>query len=121
MDDERPEDREPERPAHEDDDEFPGLDGIVGSFLSEPPLWPVLIVILGSSGAFGAAALILTIVDRNPFTGVALLLLGGMSVDLLLRARRSPDLRNIAKLIAMIWGAAVAFAGLAIWTGIATG
>jgi type IV secretory pathway VirB2 component (pilin) len=120
MDDERPEEREPER-GQEDGDEFPGLDEMIGSFLSEPSLWPVLIVILGSSGAFGAAALILTIVDRNPFTGLALLLLGGMSLDLMFRSRRTPGLGNIAKLIMLIWGAAIVLAGIAAWTGLASG
>ena len=120
MDDERLEGREPPR-RQEDGDEFPGLDEMIGSFLSEPSLWPVLIVILGSSGAFGAAALVLTIVDRNPFTGVALLLLGGMSLDLVFRSRRVPGLRNIAKLILLIWSAAIILAGVAAWTGLATG
>ena len=120
MNDERPEDREPPR-TQEDGDEFPSLDEIIGSFLSEPSLWPVLIVILGSSGAFGAAALILTVVDRNPFTGVALLLLGGMSVDLILRSRRTSGFGNIAKLVMLIWGAAIVLAGIAAWTGLASG
>jgi len=120
MDDERPEEQEPTR-GQEEGDEFPGLDEMIGSFLSEPSLWPVLIVILGSSGAFGAAALVLTVVDRNPFTGVALLLLGGMSLDLILRSRRNPGLRNVAKLLMLIWGAAVVLAGIAAWTGLASG
>ena len=119
MNDERPDEREPPR-RQEDGDEFPGLDEILGSFLSEPSLWPVLIVILGSGGAFGAAALILTIVDRNPMTGVALLLLGGMSLDLIFRSRRTSGFGNIAKLVMLIWGAAVVLAGIAAWTGIAS-
>jgi type IV secretory pathway VirB2 component (pilin) len=120
MDDERPE--VPETPRRQEDgDEFPGLDEMIGSFLSEPSLWPVLIVILGSSGAFGAAALVLTIVDRNPLTGVALLLLGGMSVDLVFRSRRTAGLGNIAKLVLLIWTAAIILAGIAAWAGLATG
>ena len=120
MNDERPEGSEPPR-RQEDGDEFPSLDEMIGSFLSEPSLWPVLIVILGSSGAFGAAALVLTIVDRNPLTGVALLLLGGMSLDLFFRSRRTPGLGNIARLILLIWGATIVLAGVAVWTGLATG
>jgi len=111
--------REPDREA--DDDAFPSFDELVGSFLSEPSLWPVLIVVLGSAGAFGAAALILAFVDRNPFAAAALLLIVGMSVDILIRGRRDPRYRNAGRLIGMIWVSAIAFAGVAIWTGLAFG
>jgi hypothetical protein len=105
----------------EDEDEFPSVDGVIGTFMSEASLWPVLVVALGSGGAFGAAMLILAGVDHNPFAAAALLLVTGMSVDVGLRARREPEFRNIAKLIALLWGAAFAFAAIAIWTGIAFG
>jgi len=114
---------DPEDPKHErredDDDAFPGVDELLGSFLSEASLWPLLIVILGSGGAFGAAALILTFVDHNPFAAAALLLIMGMTVDVALRARREPGFRNIAKLIGLLWTSALAFAAVALWTGIA--
>ena len=102
-------------------DEFPGVDELLGHFLSEPSLWPVLIVMLGSGGAFGAAALILAVVDHNPFAGAALLLIVGMSVDVGLRARRQPGYRNIARLIGLVWASALGFAALAVWTGLAFG
>lgn len=101
------------------DDEFPGLDGLIGTFMGEPSLWPVLIVVLGSGGAFGAALLVLSFVDRNPFAAVALLLIGGMTLDLAVRSRRSPELRNLARLVGLLWLAAGGLAGLAIYTGIA--
>ena len=104
-----------------DDDAFPGVDGVIGTFMREASLWPVLVVALGSGGAFGAAMLILAGVDHNPFAAAALLLLVGMSIDVFVRARRGPDMRNIAKLVGLVWLAAFAFAALAVWTGIAFG
>lgn len=114
-----------EDPEHDerqaDDDAFPGVDELIGSFLSEASLWPVLIVALGSAGAFGAAVLILTFADQNPFAGAALLLILGMTGDLALRAKREPGVRNIAKLVGLLWASALAFTGLALRTGIAGG
>ena len=107
--------------ASDDDDDFPGVDAIIGTFMSEASLWPVLIVALGSGGALGAAMLILAGVDRNPFAAGALLLVGGMTVDVGLRARREEHSRNIAKLVGFVWLSAFALAGVAIWTGIAFG
>jgi hypothetical protein len=108
------------RSREEDDDAFPGIDELIGTFLEEASLWPVLLVGLGSGGAFGAALLILTAVDRNPFAAVALLLVLGMTVDLVWRAYREPDRRNIALLLGLLWASSIAFAGLALWTGLAS-
>ncbi len=111
---------EPDRdPRRTEDDAFPGVDEILGSFLSEASLWPVLIVALGSGGAFGAAALILTFIDHNPFAGAALLLVGAMTVDVAIRARREKGRRNVVKLIALLWTSALLFSAVALWTGIA--
>lgn len=116
------EDEQAEREARDaESEDFPGVDELLESFLSEPSLWPVLIVILGSGGAFGAAAIVLAVVDRNPFAGAALLLILGMSVDLMFRARRETGFRNIARLVALLWMSAIAFTGLAVWTGLAFG
>jgi hypothetical protein len=79
----------------------------------------LLIVAIGSAGAFGAALLILTGIDRNPFAAAALLLILGMSVDVFLQARRKAVYRNLTRLVGLVWCAAIALAGLAIWTGIA--
>jgi len=115
------EDDREDDPRGEDGDSFPGLDELLGSFLSEASLWPVLIVALGSGGAFGAAALILTIVDHNPFTGLALVLIAAMTVDLSLRARREAGFGNILKFVGLLWASALGLAALAAWTGIAFG
>lgn len=101
------------------DDGFPGFDELIGTFMKETTLWPVLIVVLGTGGAFGAALLVLVGVDRNPFAAAALLLLVGMTVDVLVRARRQGALRHLARLVGLVWAIAFVFAGLAVWTGIA--
>lgn len=102
-----------------DGEELPSFDQLVGTFMGEPSLWPVLAVALGSGGAFAATLMILAGVDRNPFAAVALLLVFGMTVDVFVRARRRASYRNGARLLALIWIAGLVFAGIAIWTGIA--
>lgn len=104
-----------------EDDDFPSLDEMIGTFFSEPALLPVVVVVLGSGGAFGAAILVLTAVDRNPFAAAALVLIAGMTVDISLRARKEPAFRNLALLIGLVWAASVLLAGVAWFTGIATG
>jgi hypothetical protein len=108
---------DPKRAA--DDDAFPSTDQLLGTFMSEASLWPVLFVMLASGGAFTAALMILASVDRNPFAAVALVLILGMTVDVVFRARRHPSYRNGALFLLLLWGAGIAFAGLAIWSGIA--
>jgi hypothetical protein len=103
----------------ESPEDFPSVDALIGNFMSETSLWPVLTVAIGSAGALGAAMLILTVVDRNPFAGAALLLVFGMSVDLFIQGRRKTAYRHIARFVGLIWCAAIVFAGIAIWTGIA--
>ena len=102
-------------------DEFPTLDELIGTFFEETALLPVVVVVLGSGGAFGAALMILTAVDRNPFAAGALVLIAGMTVDISLRARKEARFRNLALLIGLVWGASVLLAGLAVWTGLAFG
>ncbi len=100
-------------------DEFPDLDELIGSFMGEASLWPVLIVAVGSAGAFGAAMLVLVGIDHNPFAAAALLLILGLSIDIFVQSRRKAIYRNIAKLIGVIWCVSIAMALLAIFTGIA--
>ena len=102
-----------------EDDELPNFDQLIGTFMGEASLWPVLAVVVGSGGAFAAMMLILALVDRNPFAGVALILVLGMTVDVLFRARRRTGYRNGARLLLLVWGMGIAFAGLAVWSGIA--
>lgn len=109
----------PETRERDDEDAFPSLDELIGTFMSETSLLPIVIVILGTGGAFGAALLILTVVDRNPFAIGALLLITGMTVDVCLRARKELPLRNVALLIGLVWASSVALALVAIVTGIA--
>ncbi|HEB91434.1 MAG TPA: hypothetical protein ENI85_17800 [Deltaproteobacteria bacterium] len=103
----------------ESPEDFPGVDDLIGSFMKEASLWPVLVVVIASGGAFGAAMLVLTFVDRNPFAAAAMLLVAGLCLDVVFQARRHGRYRHAARLIGLIWCMAIAFAALAIWTGIA--
>jgi uncharacterized membrane protein YjjP (DUF1212 family) len=124
-------DRDPDPLDHDDEDplrepvrdpapeEFPSANELLGTLFEETSLWPLLIVILCSTGAFGAALLVLALGDRNPFAAAALLLLLGMTTDVIIRARRRVEIRNLAKIIALFWAAAIALAVVAVATGIA--
>jgi len=103
----------------ESPEDMSNLDDVIGSFMKEASLWPILVVAITSAGAFGAAMLILVGIDHNPFAAAALVLLIGMSIDVIVRARRKTVYRNLARLVGLVWCAAIALAGLAIWTGIA--
>jgi hypothetical protein len=119
--DERDE-REPSTPEPRDEregDGFPGADQLIGTFIDEPSLWPVLAVVVGSGGAFAAALMILAAVDRNPFAAAALVLLLGMTIDVVFRARSRPSFRNGARLLLAIWAMGFVFVGVAVWSGIA--
>jgi hypothetical protein len=110
---------EPAGPGDPDDDRLPGVDELIGTFLREAALWPVLAVVIGSGGAFTAALLVLAAVDRNPFAALALLLILGMTIDVGLRARSRPTYRNGALLLGLIWASGLILAGIAVWSGIA--
>ena len=105
--------------ADDDDDRVPDPDQLIGTFLREPSLWPVVAVVLGSGGAFTAALIVLSAVDRNPFAAAALVLLFGMTVDVAFRARSRPSYRNGALLLLLVWGMGLVLTGVAIWSGIA--
>lgn len=100
-------------------EELLDVDRMIGAFLRESSLWPVLVVILGSGGAFTAALLVLAFVDRNPFAAAALILIFGMTVDVCHRARTRPSHRNGALLLGLLWATGLVFAGFAVWSGIA--
>jgi hypothetical protein len=91
----------------------------LGDLLEETSLWPILLVVLFSTGAFGAGMIVLAIGDRNPFAAGALLLVAGMTVDTLIRATRRSGLRTIAKLIALFWVISIGLALVALFSGIA--
>lgn len=113
----------PSDPSGEDRDsspeDLPSANEILGTLFQEASLWPLVTVLLGSTGAFGAALIVLATSDHNIFAAAALLLLSGMSVDVLVRARRRPETRNVAKLVALFWVTSIALALVAIMTGIA--
>lgn len=102
-----------------DGDGLPSVDQLIGTFVDEPSLWPVLVVVVGSGGAFAAALMILAVVDRNPFAAAALVLLLGMTIDVVFRARSRPSHRNGSRLLLAIWAMGFVFVGVALWSGIA--
>lgn len=102
-----------------DGERFPSADQLIGTFLREASLWPVLAVVIGSGGAFAAALIVLALLDRNPFAAAALLLILGMTVDVAYRARSRPSYRNGALLLGLVWLFGLAFTALAVWSGIA--
>ena len=110
---------EPPGGTDRDEDGIPDVDEVIGTFMREASLWPVLAVFLGSGGAFAAMLMILAVVDHNPFAMAALFLVLGMTIDVVYRARSRPSYRNGARLLLSIWGVGLAFAGLAVWSGIA--
>ncbi|MGB0618633.1 MAG: hypothetical protein ACPGVZ_04120 [Myxococcota bacterium] len=121
MSEEEPDERtEEEIQRREDEEEFPSFDDMIGTFFKEPSLLPIVVVVLGSGGAFGAFAMILTVVDRNPFAAAALVLMAGLTVDICLRARKESAFRNVAILIGLVWASSAILAGVAVFTGIAT-
>lgn len=98
---------------------LPSLDEHLSVFFGETTLWPVLIVLVASLGAMGAAAIVLAFGDRNPFAAIALLLVAGMTVDLGWRARRRRELRRVAASVAVLWLASGLMAAAALYFGIA--
>ena len=108
--------------SNEDEDrgpeDLPAPDEIIGTLFQETSLWPLLIVVLGCLGSFGAAMIVLALIDRNLFAIAALVLIGGMTIDLGIRAWRGSTNRNIAKLLVLFWMTAAGLAGIAFATGI---
>ena len=102
-----------------DGDGLPSVDQLIGTFVDEPSLWPVLAVVVGSGGAFAAALMVLAAVDGNPFAAAALVLLLGMTIDVVFRARSRPSYRNGSRLLLAIWTMGFVFVGVALWSGIA--
>jgi len=105
-------------PRKDEPEDLPSGNEILGTLFEEASLWPLLTVILGSLGAIGGAMLVLAIGDRNPFAAGALLLAVAMTTDVAIRSRRRPELRNIAKMLGLLWLAATLFALLATYFGI---
>lgn len=110
---------DPEHQKASEPEDLPSPNEILGTLFGEASLWPLLIVVLGSTGTFGAALIVLALGDRNPFALAALLLILAMTTDTLIRARRRTDLRNLAKLIALFWAVSIALALVAVFSGIA--
>lgn len=107
-----------EEPKVEEFEDLPSANHMLGTLFEESTLWPLVIVLLGSGGAFGAAMMILAVNDRNIFAAAALFLIMGMTIDIVIRARRGDGPRNVAKLLGGFWVSSALLAAVAAYTGI---
>ena len=108
----------PRNPRDDEPEDMPSPNEILGTLMTETSLWPLLIVVLGSLGTFGAGMLVLALGDRNPFAAAALLLVVGMTIDLTIRSRTRPELRNIVEMLGLFWMTAVVLGCVAVYAGI---
>jgi hypothetical protein len=79
------------------------LERWIRPFFVESTLWPVLLVLAGVLATIGAALLLLAVGDRNGFAIVALLLLLGMSADLVYRDLRRRRLGIVGGSVVGLW------------------
>ena len=90
---------------------------VLRTFLEEPMLWPVGLVVILTAITFGACVLVFAVRVRSLFAGIALLLLVFVSVYALDADVRQRRLRPASWLLLGIWaGSALAAVGLE-WLG----
>jgi hypothetical protein len=90
---------------------------VVRTFLEEPMLWPVGLVVILTAVTFGAWILVFAVRVRSPFAGIALLLLVFLSVYGLDQDIRQRRLRPESWLILTIWGGSALAAVALEWLG----
>jgi hypothetical protein len=96
------------------------LDEWLREFLANSALLPVAIVVVGSFSAIGAGVLLAALRTHSLPAIAALLLLGGMSADFLLRNRRRHGRFGLAgRLILIVWALSVVAGTAAILLGLA--
>ena len=90
---------------------------VIRTFVDEPMLWPVAIVLVLTVVTFGAAILVFAIRLRSLFACIALLLLIFMTVWGLEQDFRERRLRPASRVVLGLWGgSALAAVGLE-WLG----
>jgi hypothetical protein len=90
---------------------------VIRSFLSEPLLWPVGLVVVLTLATFGGAILLFAIRLRSFLPGIALLILIFLTVWGLEADFRERRLRPVSRVVLGLWGAsALAAVGLE-WLG----
>jgi len=109
-------DGEPGRP----DDDPHSLDDWLKPFFSDATLRPVLVVAAGSLTAVGGGTVAWAVRGRSLAAVAALVLLAGMSVDVLLRDRRRRGRLGLAsRCIVGLWALSLLAAGAAVALGLA--
>ena len=87
------------------------VDAALGIYLSDSSLWPVLFAGVMAFVALGSWLMWLAVAGRNPFGGLALVLLLGMTLDLWIRDLRGRRFGATSRLIATWWG----LCGIGTW------
>lgn len=98
-------------------DEPRGAERWLAPFFRDSTLWPVLVAVSAVFVVFGASALLLAFVERNPFAVGAVLILLWMSIDAGIRSRRRGGSRLLVGAIAVFWLLSAAAALGAAWAG----
>ena len=94
------------------------VDETILYFLKEPTLWPVLLVVLFSVGAFLGTVLLVAIQQRGLFAIVAICALVLGSLFALDRDIRARTLSPSSILVLGLWAASGLTAGGMVWIGL---
>ena len=86
------------------------VDRHLAIFYRDSTLWPVLVVVVGAVGTLGASMLVLAVRERNPYSLVALAVLGWVSVDVVWRDLRERRFGVASRAIVFLWCVAAAVA-----------
>ena len=103
--------------ADREDPEPSGAERWLAPFFRASTLWPVLVTVFVVVVVFGASALLLAFVERNPFALGAVLILFWISIDAGIRSRRHGGSRLLVGSIAAFWLLSAAVALGAAWAG----
>ena len=101
----------------EPDDEPRRLADHLLEYAREPMLWPVLIVAVAIFVTLGTAVLLAGLFARNLFALAALLLLGAVSADAVIRELRSRGFGPVSGGLLALWGLSAACAVGIVATG----
>ncbi len=94
----------------EPDDEPRRLADHLLEYVREPMLWPVLIVAVAIFVTLGTAVLLAGLFARNLFALAALLVLGAVSTDAVIRELRSRGFGPVSGGLLALWGLSAACA-----------
>ena len=104
------------QPPEPDDEPLRLADHLL-EYVREPMLWPVLIVAVAIFVTLGTAVLLAGLFARNLFALAALLLLGAVSADAVIRELRSRGFGPVSGGLLAFWGLSAACAMGIVATG----